>query len=120
MPKPFDLKLALEGKPVITRDGREVTEVYFFKTVKGEYPICAVVECTVSCFTIDGKLINDIESFKDLFMVPEKVTKWANILQDCNGVNYLGYNLFNSEDDAKSVSLRPSRLIATVPITFEI
>lgn len=67
--KDFDLKLALEGEPVITRDGREVKDLHLFSSVQTHYPVVGIIEGRIFSFSKEGKyLTNRSESDKDLFM----------------------------------------------------
>ena len=81
--KPFDLKAALAGAKVVTRDGRDVTQLTYLKGLDaGEYCICGVVE-------LGGKLqidtwINDGCAYSskrpddsDLFMAPTERKEWV-------------------------------------------
>lgn len=86
--KPFDLQAALAGAKVQTRDGREVTELYFFKTAKNKetFPVSACVDGKIISFTKNGKWgsqgsINE----SDLFMVSEKKEYWINVWRSING-----------------------------------
>lgn len=118
--KPFNLEQALAGKPVVTRDGREVTELHLFKTVD-KYPLLAVIGENSFGYYRDG-CFDNTESPLDLLMAPEKVTKWFNVLRYENLTNkYFTSALFDTEDEAKnqSVFLRDN-YIKTSSITFEI
>jgi hypothetical protein len=72
--KPFDLKRALAGAVVVTRDGREVSELHFFSTAtKEDYPILASIDEEVYSFTVHGKEFTslnnkEMDSELDLFM----------------------------------------------------
>ena len=82
--KPFDLERALAGDKVVTRDGREVTEIHQFKTVSSMYEIYCVVNGVVYavsqegvyCYSKDGEVDK-----KDLFMAPKtkKFEAWVNV-----------------------------------------
>ena len=76
--KPFDLEKALNGAPVITRDGREVTQLYLFDVGDDKYPVYGVIRDKkagdyISCFTKGGVEHNDGQKHgSDLFMKTEK------------------------------------------------
>ena len=72
--KPFDLKKAIAGKKVVTRDGHEVTEFYYLPTVTSRFSICAVINGEAYLFTVLGKLVIEGQSDLDLFMAPETMT----------------------------------------------
>lgn len=115
--KPFNLEEALSGKKVVTRDGREVTELHLFK-VNMDFPLSVVVDKHIESFTKDGQYYYETgsESPFDLFMASGKVTKWVNVYLDRE--IQVGAIPFDSEAEAKEFADR--YLIATVPITFEV
>lgn len=77
--KPFNLEAALKGAKVVTRDGREVSEIYHFKTDSEGYPVVAVVEGTRRSYTTDGKFAYCSKEGLDLFMAPIKKEGWVNL-----------------------------------------
>lgn len=78
--KPFNLEAALSGAKVVTRDGREVTEIYLFKNTAIEYPLAAIIDGGVHCFSKSGSdYSNNEESGYDLFMAGTKREGWFNI-----------------------------------------
>ena len=77
--KPFDLTKALAGDPVVTRDGRPVTEIHLFKTAARANVIGAVVNGAICTFRECGRYYSDSESCFDLFMAPKKRTVWVNL-----------------------------------------
>ena len=83
--KPFNLEEALAGKPVVTRDGREVTEIHYFKTDKSSYPLGAVIGGNTTWFKLNGKQNDDPESDYDLFMKEEEVTMYVHVFETQNG-----------------------------------
>lgn len=95
--KPFNLEKALAGEPVLTRDGRAVTQLHKFNIEKA-YPLRAVLDGEVVAFAIDGASSLLGESSLDLFMAePER---WVNVYwNDRHGI----YNgaIYNSEEQAK-------------------
>ena len=70
--KPFSKFEALSGKPVVTRDGKKVTQLKEFE-VSGPFQIVGVIEGNtgVNEWTDDGNYYsNHGESHLDLFMAP--------------------------------------------------
>ena len=70
--KPFDLEKALKGAPVVTRDGREVTQLHLF-SLEVSYSLFGVIqdkECgpRVECFTKNGEYRLNRKTDTDLFM----------------------------------------------------
>jgi hypothetical protein len=69
--KPFNLEVALKGHPVVTRDGREVTDIHHFKDplVDIRYTLYAQVQGRVEKFTKKGHFYySERESDYDLFL----------------------------------------------------
>lgn len=75
--KPFDLEKALAGEAVITRDGREATQITKFN-VDRRLCICAVISGRIHSFATDGSCM-DYETDRDLFMAPKKHVYWVNM-----------------------------------------
>jgi len=77
----FNLKEALEGKPVVTRNGELVTEIIQFANISSPYCIAGVCNGAIYTWSIDGQIdvISDLEQKKDLFMAEEKKTIWINV-----------------------------------------
>lgn len=96
--KPFNLEEAIKGMPVITRDGREVTQLKFFEDVNLNL-IVGVVSRNIWSWNIHGKLDSlRGDSDKDLFMAEEKKTIWINIWK--NKVGYIFSTTHLREDRA--------------------
>ena len=89
--KPFDLEKALAGAPVVTRDGREVTQLHLFDLKEHGYPLHGVINGkeggqSVECFIENGKWRRSGESEFDLFMKTEKKVGYVlpdNISDTC-------------------------------------
>ena len=78
--KPFNLERALAGDPVVTRDGREVTEIYYFETCIKPYPVAAISNGIVRVYTKRGSaLADDVPDPLDLFMAPKNRNRVPNI-----------------------------------------
>lgn len=75
--KPFDLEKALAGDPVVTRDGKSVSQITLFKGVAESYfPLVSVHETGYYIYSlIDGTQSSNSNSNSalDLFMAPKKV-----------------------------------------------
>jgi hypothetical protein len=82
--KPFNLEAALKGEKVVTRDGREVTDIREFPTATEGYRVAAVLNGDIETFTESGKYDNFGQTSADLFMAPKERVVWANIYK--NGV----------------------------------
>lgn len=90
--KPFDLERALAGDKVVTANGREVTELHYFKTMLGGFPIFAVVNGAIHRFTIEGEwYYHDSEGKSHLLIAPKtkKFQAWTNVYNwGISGVSY--------------------------------
>lgn len=81
MSKPFNLKAALAGAPVETRDGRKVTELYHLKTFTGPCPVVAVIDGTLNCYYTDGRWLASSVSGNDLAMTTKKRQVWHGVFK---------------------------------------
>ena len=81
--KPFELSLACKGEPLVTRNGKKVSQFHYFDAPNSEYQIYAVIEGEIYSFTKNGKFHDDDLRYGfDLFMsdpLPKKYT--INIYQ---------------------------------------
>lgn len=118
--KPFDLEKALAGEPVVTRDGRPVTQVTRFDVNNERYCIAAVVDSNIETFSIDGKFRIEYPSIYDLFMAPKTVKKegWINLYRsDSEEIAAFTGNAYNTKEAAEEVA--SPKCIATVKIEWE-
>jgi hypothetical protein len=102
----FNLERALAGEPVITRNGKEVTQLVYFKDVIHKDCVYGVIGNQIKNWCIDGKYFHDDpnEFGADLFMKPKENAIWVNVYKREDGSLFLGHE-FNTEkeaiDDAK-------------------
>jgi hypothetical protein len=117
--KPFDLEKALAGAKVVTRDGREVTQLTRFD-VYGNYPLIGIINKQRESFQLNGQFGDNKESNWDLFMAPEKKSIWINVYED-NLRKQLGIVAHCSLDQAIKHKFTPNGFdyIKTVEITNE-
>jgi hypothetical protein len=112
--KPFNLQEAIAGKPLVTKDGREVKRFTYLPEVNNEYKIVAVVDGKLLIYTEAGHFWTADKAFtdRDLFMKATKVTRWVNLYrkQNCqllrttNEDNIaVGCLSFESKEDALSL-----------------
>lgn len=81
--KPFDLERALAGDPVVTRNGRPVTQLVKFDAAGGIYEVYGVVGASVESWRVDGRYsAGGEECVYDIFMAPKKRTVWVNLYPD--------------------------------------
>lgn len=107
--KPFNLTYALQGKPVVTRDGREVVEITRFKKLSDHNKVIVFLvkgeDLLRSAFTDGACLTSRAESKFDLFMAPIKKFQlvWQHTSGVSKGSNYLG-SIHNTREDAESLA----------------
>ena len=118
--KPFDLEAALKGAAVVTREGKEVTEVVVLKTMIYARNVLAIIDGELYWFHQDGKVAEDVEYNIDLFMKTTQVTKWVNIYVLESG-NFTTGKMFDTQEQAlKEYSPFGSEPIETTQITFDV
>lgn len=83
--KPFNLKEALAGAPVISRRGVEVTQLHLFE-IDHKYPLFAVIEGEIIQCTIKGEFREFHETGWDLFMKEVEKVQWVNFWENKYGV----------------------------------
>lgn len=68
--KPFNLERALNGDPVVTRDGRTVKIGGYNPDAKYMHQVLGWVEDRMEAWSITGECMLKVASTKDLFMAP--------------------------------------------------
>lgn len=115
----FNLERALAGEPVITRDGRDVTEIHFFETCTKGYAVIAIIEGEKFGFTNNGYYLNNSAEHRlDLFMKPKVVEAWINVYLSLTNEIFVSGN-YHSEEQAKKNIIEPKSYIKTIKITNE-
>ena len=116
--KPFDLKAALRGEKVVTRDGREVTTVLQPDGLAEPYTVAAVINGELYSYKADGSYSPDDGSRpQDLFMAAKTVTRYSNVYLDATGEAYTGM-LHKTAADAKTHATCKAH-IAVATVTWE-
>lgn len=114
--KPFNLEEALAGKPVITRDGKEVKQLIQFD-IKDWDCLYGVIDTDVHSWNINGKYFLNKETEYDLFMKTEKKSIWINVYN--NGKEtWLGCS-YDTKEGALINSYGDACYIKTIEITNE-
>jgi hypothetical protein len=117
--KPFNLQEALAGKPVVTRDGRKVTDIHHFPG-GSNYTIAAVTDRgDLLTFASTGEFngLNHIPNSQDLFMASDKKEGWINLYPVKYGPPIRGAIFHDTEQDARKHA--SSDLITTIRIEWE-
>ena len=87
--RPFDLEKALAGEPVVTRDGKKVTEIFLLKTVTArQNNLLAVVDGDWYIFFRNGALEPGLSCNGDLFMAPVKMQERVRVFRCKGGESY--------------------------------
>jgi len=114
--KQFNLEKALAGEPVVTRNGKKVTQLTLFE-VDDKYPLSGVVDRSVICFTIEGEIAIEENDF-DLFMATEKKSRWINVYE-YEDTLIIGDARSKSKEEAVINKYEGFKYIKTIEITNE-
>jgi sporulation protein YlmC with PRC-barrel domain len=119
--KQFNLKEALAGKPVVTRDGRKVTKISKIDVNHtNPYSVYALVDEKIESWTESGKSEANIEGENplDLFMDTQVLCMWANVYKV---KTRLILSIYDSEDKAIEHARNENEFtyIKTIAITDE-
>lgn len=100
--KPFNLEQAKQGKPVVTRDGKDVRILTFDK--KGKHCIVSLVDVggyeDVHVSSASGEASPNFDSEYDLFMKSEKKEGWVNLYRDHRGIVFTS-DVYTTKANAK-------------------
>lgn len=101
--KPFDLEAAKRGEPLVTRDGRAVSEFHHFTTEATNKPCIAIINGNVSWTRTNGLVGDGYQEDNDLFMAPKKRTVYVQIFDKAADVDApcLKAVAFENERDAE-------------------
>jgi DNA-directed RNA polymerase subunit E'/Rpb7 len=109
----FNLERALAGEPVITRDGKEVTQLVKFDAPAANYALRGVIDGEIKSWTSDGRFATFSEnSPKDIFMKPKENAIWVNAyFGESGNLFIIG---FSSEEEA--IKAKNGNYVKTVKI----
>ena len=116
----FNLKQALAGKSVETRDGRKVTDVHHFSTSSDDEKVGAVIDGSIKFFHEDGTFLKGEVSEYDLFMAEEKLDVWINVWKDEEGEYFTVSHLTEKEVEEDKSDPGEATFIKTEKITITI
>ena len=116
--KPFNLEEAKAGKPVQTRDGRDVEILTF--DLRGGNSMLAIIKAEnhdyVATYAESGYYLNPMYEDKyDLFMKTEKKEGWVAVLKD----GKLSFNIYATKEEAESIFVKDSDFVAVAKIEWE-
>lgn len=123
--KPFNLKEAKAGKPVCTRDGKDVRIICYDWKNPSSISIIALVKEekdgeSIQKYTQDGRYYADgSECDADLFMKPEKHEGWVNVYKKDGSKRYVDKQLFNTSVEAMNYGEKWNSYITTTKIEWE-
>lgn len=118
--RPFNLEEAIQGKPLVTRDGRKILDFHYFKDVKELYPIIAVVdgESSIRSYTEIGRCFrSETESKTDLLMYEEPKTYYANVYRYSDEMILTSNGILSKEAMIKQGENRKN-YVKTIEITI--
>ena len=114
----FNAETTPLGTELITRDGREVSEWYYFKTSIDEYSVMAVLDGIINSYSKDGKYDSrNGEHTKDLFIKPKVKECWVNVYSHPTEGVFLGVE-WSTKEEAKEDNVGV-HYIKTIRITDE-
>ena len=115
----FNLQKALNGAKIVTRDGREVTQLTKFEDAE-EYPLGAVLEGKIQSWSIDGYYYIDRlgENNADLFIEGKVRRAWVNVYG--HGRDILTGGCYRTREDAIRNIREDYEYIKTIEITDEL
>jgi hypothetical protein len=101
----FNLERALAGDPVITRNGKEVTQLAKFNIQRDKQCLIGVLNHELERWTVDGNyFLSETESEQDLFMKPKENAIWINVYKKKDGFLYTtGVDYINEESAKASI-----------------
>ena len=114
--KPFNLEEALNGAKVVTRDGREVTELTKFESEAQDF-IFGRIDKSIFAWRLNGNYYNEGASSLDLFLAVEPQSIWVNVykINGHIGLGAIGY----TKEEAINRNYHTDKYIKTIEITDE-
>jgi len=117
--KKFNLQKALIGEKVVTREGRDVTQLTIFK-IDNEIFLVGVIDGEIYKFLEDGTrnfLYNGCQSNNDLFMDAPEI--WVNIYYS-KEKGVWGSQFYESKEEAKENIISESKYNYQTTISIEL
>jgi hypothetical protein len=114
----FDLEKVIHGAKVITRDGREVSQLTKFETYD-KFCLYGLVDEQVYCWSIKGEYSDNSSCSMDLFIQGEVQSIWVNLYTTRDGGIQLGH-CYKIKEEAEYDGKGSSGYIKTIEITDEV
>jgi hypothetical protein len=119
----FDLEKVIHGAKVVTRDGREVAELFKFNTYR-KLCLYGVVDEEVECWTIDGQYSEIGMSDMDLYIEGKVQSIYANVMKSDSGDLFIGSECFSTLEAALNFARNSKgfkrNYVKTIEITDEV
>jgi hypothetical protein len=119
----FDLEKVIHGARVITRDGREVTQLTKFETYD-KFCLYGLVDEQVYCWSIKGEYSDNSSCSMDLYIVGKVRRVWANVMKYANGDLFVGSECFPTLEAALNFARNSKgfkrNYVKTIEITDEL
>jgi hypothetical protein len=119
----FDLEKVIHGARVITRDGREVTQLTKFETYD-KFCLYGLVDEQVYCWSIKGEYSDNSSCSMDLYLVGKVRRVWANVMKYANGDLFVGSECFPTLEAALNFARNSKgfkrNYVKTIEITDEV
>ena len=116
--KPFNLRAALEGAPVITKIGDEVVRIVHLPEAAPSSRVVAVFDNgELNHYFENGRYDEELESNIDLVMVSTTKTGWVNVHKDYSN-NYFSSNIYTTQEEAL-IGKKSYSYITTTKIEWE-
>jgi hypothetical protein len=114
----FNLEKALNGAKVVTRDGREVTQLTKFDTYE-KFCLYGVVNDEIQCWDIKGRCYEGANPNIDLFLVGEVQSVWVNVYSNIHS-HIITSGGYRTREDAVGNIREDYEYIKTIEITDEL
>ena len=119
----FDLEKVIHGARVITRDGREVSQLTKFETYD-KFCLYGLVDEQVYCWSIKGEYSDNSSCSMDLYIVGRVRRVWANVMKYANGDLFVGSECFPTLEAALNFARNSKgfkrNYVKTIEITDEV
>jgi hypothetical protein len=117
----FDLEKVIHGARVITRDGREVTQLTKFETYD-KFCLYGLVDEQVYCWSIKGEYSDNSSCSMDLYIEGKVQSIWVNVFKNKYGDLYMGKTDYESKEMAIRCkdNMDREQYIKTIEITDEL
>ena len=116
--KPFNLEQALDGAPVVTRNGLPIVEIQYLQTSRQVVAVRQEKDGSLISYFIPSNGAYSLipNNTTDLFMAPTKKEGWINVYNVLS-LDVTGKNIYPTEEAA--LANKGCDCIATIKIEWE-